>query len=53
MNELLAGYASYSSTEAIVTEQQVTAFAEVEPNTSLTVTVSASASWSVTFTWTV
>jgi hypothetical protein len=51
MNELLAGYANYASTEAIL-EEQLTAGAAAEPDSSITITVSASASWTVTFTWT-
>jgi hypothetical protein len=51
MNELLAGYASYASTEAILEERQ-TAQGQNQPDSSITITVSASASWTVTFTWT-
>lgn len=51
MNELLAGYANYSSTEAILEERQ-TAQGQNHPDTSITITVSASASWTVTVTFT-
>lgn len=47
MNELLAGYASYASTDAILQEHSVRAYATTEPDSS----VSASASLTVTVSW--
>ncbi|WP_433500660.1 hypothetical protein ACQP1K_10350 [Sphaerimonospora sp. CA-214678] len=48
MNELIAGYANYASTEAILHEQQNAALqpGSVSVTVTLTVTVSWSYSWS-------
>jgi hypothetical protein len=51
MDELLAGYANYASTEAILEERQ-TAQDHAHPDTSITITVTASWSWTITFTFT-
>jgi hypothetical protein len=48
LNELLAGYAKCASTEAIL-EEQLTAGAAAEPDSS--VSLSLSVSLSVTYSW--
>jgi hypothetical protein len=50
MKELLAGYASYASTEAILEERQ-TAQGQNQPDSSITVTVTYSWSYSWSWTW--
>ncbi|GIH72105.1 MULTISPECIES: hypothetical protein [Sphaerimonospora] len=48
MNELIAGYANYTSTEAILHEQHTAAVKDANESITLTVTVS----WTWTWTWT-
>jgi hypothetical protein len=52
MNEMLAGYASYTSTEAVLSEAHVGQWAEQPDTTSITVTYSCiTATCTVTVTW--
>ncbi|MFD4530455.1 hypothetical protein ACFWP7_42445 [Streptomyces sp. NPDC058470] len=51
MNELLAGYANYASTEAIL-EEQLTAAAEAGPDSSLSLSLSVSLSVTYSWSWT-
>ncbi|WP_283135055.1 hypothetical protein [Rhizohabitans arisaemae] len=48
MNELIAGYANYASTEAILQEQPVAS----RDNESLTLTATVSVTVTVSWTWT-
>lgn len=50
MTELLAGYASYASTEAIV-QERLTAMGSSEPDTGVTFSMSLSGSFSLSWTW--
>jgi hypothetical protein len=48
MNELLAGYANYASTEAILEESQ-TAMGQAHPDSSVSLTLTVTLSITVTF----
>lgn len=51
MDELLAGYANYSSTEAIL-QESITAENNASPDSvSISVSLSLSVSWSWSWTW--
>ncbi|WP_283135052.1 hypothetical protein [Rhizohabitans arisaemae] len=50
MNELIAGYANYASTEAILREQQVASRERQTELLTVTVTVTVSFSFTVTAT---
>ena len=50
MDELLAGYANYASTEAILEERQVAA-ATQQPDSSVSLSLTLSVSWSWSWTW--
>ncbi|WP_446664897.1 hypothetical protein [Flexivirga sp. B27] len=51
MNELLAGYASYASTDAILQEHSVRAAAVNEPDSSVSASLTVTVSWSWTWSW--
>ncbi|MFI6451746.1 signal protein [Streptosporangium amethystogenes] len=51
MNELIAGYANYASTEAILQEQQVASRDAESISVTVTVSLSVSVSWSWTWSY--
>jgi len=55
MNELFAGYSSYASTQAVLTESLITGYYEQDPQSSspFSVTLGSATTFTFTFTWTI